>query len=296
MEDAALALDLLLTEDPDEALRLAQHADEVNRRRQDEDRRTLDQALEGLEAGFDPERDWGVVLAGEGWHPGVIGIVASRVVERIHRPVVLVALDGDAGRGSARSIPGLHLHRALSRCSDRLGRFGGHAAAAGMDVAREDLDGFRQAFNEVVREMLDPDHLRPRLRIDLEAAPGNLTLELADRLRHLGPHGIGNPRPVFVSRGLEVDDAREVGRGHLKLRLRGGGATLEAIGFNLVERFPPEAWRGARTDVVFQLTVNEYRGRRSPQLKLLDLRRSGSGPDVTAPGGAGGSGSRGDAP
>jgi single-stranded-DNA-specific exonuclease len=289
LEDASLALDLLLTEDPDEARRLAEYADEVNRRRQDEDRRTLEQALEHLEASYDPERDWGVVLAGEGWHPGVIGIVASRVVERIHRPVVLVALDGDNGRGSARSIPGLHLHRALTRCADRLGRFGGHAAAAGMDVARDDVAGFREAFNEVVREMLDPEGLRPRLRIDLEAEPEQLTLELADRLRHLGPHGIGNPRPVFVSRGLDVDDAREVGRGHLKLRLRGGGTTLEAIGFNLVERFPPDALRGARIDVVFQLSVNEYRGRRTAQLKLLDLR-SGSPAEPSSPGGSGAGG------
>ena len=274
MGDAAEALTLLLTDDPEEARRLAERADAVNRRRQDEDRRTLDEALGQLEETFDPDRDWGVVLAGEGWHPGVIGIVASRVVERIHRPVVMVALDGEAGRGSARSIPGLHLREALARCSDHLGRFGGHAAAAGMDVHRDRVEGFREAFNRTVRDMLDPERLRPRLRIDLECDPGGITLELADLLRHLGPHGIGNPRPVFLARGLEVETAREVGKGHLKLRLRTRGAPLEAIGFNMVPRRSPADWGGGAVDVVFQLTVNEYRGRRTPQLKLLVLRRS----------------------
>lgn len=278
MEDAGQALDLLLTEDAPEALRLAEHADGVNRSRQDEDRRTLHEALAQLEESYDPDRDWGVVLAGQGWHPGVIGIVASRVVERIHRPVVMIALGGDEGRGSGRSIPGVHLRDALARCADHLGRFGGHAAAAGLDVRRESIEAFRTAFNETVREALDPEHLRPRIRIDVECSAGGLTLELADRLRHLGPHGMGNPRPVFLARGLAVEGAREVGQGHLKLRLRGGGRNLEAIGFSMVERFPVEEWGSGEVDVVFQLTVNDFRGRRSPQLKLLDLRRSGSWP------------------
>jgi single-stranded-DNA-specific exonuclease len=276
MEDAGEALDLLLTDDPFEARRLAERADGVNRVRQDEDRRTLEEALAQLEETFDPERDWAVVLAGEGWHPGVIGIVASRVVERVHRPVVMVALDGEVGRGSARSIPGLHLRDALARCAKYLGRFGGHAAAAGMDVPRDSLDAFRTAFNDTVREVLDPERLRPRLRIDAECNPERLTLELADRLRHLGPHGIGNPRPVFLTRGLEVVAAREVGQGHLKMRLRGVGGTLEAIGFSMVDRFPPVEWGEGYVDAVFQLTVNEYRGRRTPQLRLRDLRRGDS--------------------
>lgn len=293
MEDAARALDLLLTDDAAEARQLAEFADEVNRTRQDEDRRTLGEALERLEESYDPERDWGVVLAGEGWHPGVIGIVASRVVERIHRPVVLLALDGDRGRGSARSIPGLDLHQALTRCAGHLGRFGGHAAAAGMDVARADVDAFRETFNRVVREMLDPERLRPRLRIDLETDPGSLTLEFAERLRHMGPHGIGNPRPVFVTRGLEVDGAREVGRGHLKLSLRAPERTLEAIGFNLLDRFPPDRWLGTRIDAAFQLTVNEYRGRRTPQLRLLDLRPTARHPAPPAVSSAGARAARG---
>ncbi|MEJ2539683.1 MAG: single-stranded-DNA-specific exonuclease RecJ [Gemmatimonadota bacterium] len=274
MDDAGRALRLLLTEDPDEARQLASLADEVNGRRQDEDRRTLAEALELLEGEFDPERDWGVVLAREGWHPGVIGIVASRMVERLHRPVVLVALEGEGGRGSARSIPGFHLHGALTRCAPFLRRFGGHAAAAGMELDRDRLDEFRAGFNQVVRGELDPELLRPSLRVDLEVDPGALTLELADLARYLGPHGIGNPRPVLLARNLRVDGAREVGRGHLKMRLGFRSGSVDAIGFGLVERFPPSDWQGELVDLVFQLSVNEYRGRRTPQLKVLDVRRA----------------------
>lgn len=273
--DAQEALRLLLTDDPDEARRLAREADELNARRQEEDQRTLDQAFGMLASDFDPEADYGVVLAGEGWHPGVIGIVASRVVERIHRPTVLVALSPEGGRGSARSIPGFHLHQALTRCAGHLRRYGGHAQAAGMDLDRAALPAFREAFNEAAREALTPELLLPRIRVDLEVDPAALTLELADRARYMGPHGVGNPRPVLLARGLVPQvPPRVVGRGHLKVALARGGTRLEAIGFGMAERFPPDSLQGRTLDVVFQLTVNEYMGRRTPQLRLLDLRPS----------------------
>jgi len=271
--DATDALRLLLTEDPAEARALARVADDLNARRQEEDRRTLAEAFGWLEREFDPERDLGVVVAGEGWHPGVIGIVASRVVERIHRPTVLVALDGEGGRGSARSIPGFHLHEALTECSGFLRRFGGHAQAAGMDLAREDLAGFRDAFNAVARQRLDPELLRPRLRVEMEVQPRDLTLELADRARYLGPHGMGNPRPVLVARRVRaLSVPRVVGNGHLRMEVGREGSSIPAIGFGLAERFDPGALEGRDLDVAFHLTVNEFRGRRTPQMRLLDLR------------------------
>lgn len=275
MGDAGDALRLLLTDDPGEARRLAAEADEMNRRRQDEDRRTLDEALAVLEEDFRPESDFGVVVAGEGWHPGVIGIVASRVVERIHRPTVLVALSGDGGRGSARSIPGFHLHGALTRCAGHLQRFGGHAQAAGMDLDRDALPAFREAFNRVARGLLTPDLLQPRIRVDLEVEPSALTLEFADRAAYLGPHGMGNPTPVLAARGLQVaGPARVVGRGHLKVELERGGVRIPAIGFGLADRLPPDALPRGPLDAAFKLTVNEFRGRRTPQMTLLDLRAS----------------------
>lgn len=278
MGDADEALRLLLTDDPEEARRLARLLDDHNTRRREEDRRTLEEAMELLAERYDPERDYGVVLASEGWHPGVIGIVASRVVERIHRPVVMVALDGDTGRGSARSIPGFHLFDALDACREHMERFGGHRHAAGMDVRREALPALERAFNEEARRRLDPADLVPRIRVDLELPAGDplqgLDLKTAHLMRHLGPHGVGNARPVFVARDVEVAGARVVGRGHLKLTLRRGDGVLEAIGFDLAERHPGLA-PGDRVDVVFQLRVNEYRGRRAPQARLVDLRPAG---------------------
>lgn len=271
--DAADGLRLLLTDDPDEARRLAAAAENTNRARQDEDRRTLRAALAQLDETFDPDRDYGVVLAAEGWHPGVIGIVASRVVERIYRPVVMVALENGRGRGSARSIPGFHLYEAVAACASHLERFGGHRQAAGMDLKLEALEDFRQDFNAHARARLEGQDLRSELRADLELDLADADLELADRLRYMGPHGIGNPRPVFLARQVRVaGEAREVGRGHLKLALDSGGITRPAIGFGLAERLPPATLTGARCDVLFQLTPNEFRGSRTAQLRLLDLR------------------------
>ncbi len=242
----------------------------MNRARQDEDRRTLDQVLERLGEEFDPERDYGVVLAGEGWHPGVIGIVASRVVERIPRPTVLIALDGEG----ARSISGFHLYDALDACSHLLGRFGGHAQAAGMDVDREKVPELREAFNAEARRRLEGQELRPVLRSDVELPLDEADLELVHWLEYLGPHGMGNPGPVFLARNVMVDGARVVGDTHLKAALRppGGAGRVDAIGFGLAARHPPETVNGGAFDVLLKLERNEWRGTTSLQARLVDLR------------------------
>ena len=272
--ESADALALLLTEDASSARRLAEGLEATNRSRQEEDRRTLDEALELLEGSYDSERDYGVVLASEGWHPGVIGIVASRVVERIHRPVVMVALDGASGRGSARSIAGFHLHEALTECSAHLGRFGGHAQAAGMDLDRDAVPAFRDAFNAVARRRLTAEQLRPVLRPDVELSLDQVDLDLVHWMTYLGPHGIGNPGPLFLARGVTLSGARTVGEGHLKVRLGAGPARLAAIGFGLAERHPPESLADEPHDVLFRLERNEWRGVATPQARLADLRPS----------------------
>lgn len=273
MGDAATALELLLTDDDARAAELARELDRENDTRRREDRRTLDEALERLSDTFDPDEEYGVVLASESWHPGVIGIVASRIVERIHRPVVLVALDGETGRGSARSIPGFHLYEAVAACGEHLLRFGGHRQAAGMDLRRDALDAFREAFRAEARGRLDGHALRPGLSVDMELPLAEASDELFRYLRYMGPFGIANPRPVFVSRGVRLDGApRVVGSGHLKLRLRQEGARLEAIGFRMADRISPESLGHEPLDVVYQLQENEYRGRRTLQARLLDLR------------------------
>jgi single-stranded-DNA-specific exonuclease len=276
--DPELALRLLLTDDLREAASLAEDADAMNRARQEEDRRTLEEALALLAAGYDPDRDFGVVLASEGWHPGVVGIVASRIVERVHRPVVLVALDGERGRGSARSVPGFHLLDGIRACGSLLERFGGHRQAAGMDIRRDRVEAFREAFNRQARHALEGTDPRPELKADLEVQVAELTADLHRFLRHMGPHGIGNPRPLFLVRGAVAEGApRVVGEGHLKLRLAQGRSSVEAIGFHLAERIQPAALARGPVDAVFHLQENEYRGVTTLQAGLRDLRPSGGG-------------------
>jgi single-stranded-DNA-specific exonuclease len=266
---------LLLTEDEAEAASLAQRLEGENRQRQELDRRILDEALELLDEGYDPERDHGVVLAGEGWHPGVIGIVASRVVERIHRPTVLVALEAGAERvrGSARSVPGFDLYAAIAACSEHLERFGGHRQAAGLDIRPERLDSFRAAFNDYAGTALTAEQRVPQLAIDLELPLAEASAELYRVLRHLGPFGVGNPTPVFAARGVELREARVVGSRHLRLRIAENGAELEAIGFGMADR-RAELERAGRVDVAFQLHEDEWNGRARLQARLQDVRPS----------------------
>ena len=276
MAEAMTALDLLMTEDAEQAEALADRLEAENMRRRDEEARTLEEALRGLVSTYRPDRDFGVVLEGEGWHPGVIGIVASRIVERIHRPTVLVTLRDGLGRGSARSIPDFDLYGAVHACREYLGRFGGHRAAAGMDVAPERIEDFRRAFNEEARDRLGGRQPRPTIKPELELRLGEATERLVHFLTYFGPFGIGNPTPVFVARAVELESPpREVGKGHLKLRLTQSGHSLDAIGFGLINRIPPESLGTGPLDVTFKLKLGEFRGRRQVEAHLSDVRLHG---------------------
>lgn len=265
---------LLMAESEREAEPLARETDEENRTRQALDRETLHQALAQLEESYDPGRDWGVVLAGEGWHPGVIGIVASRVVERIHRPVVMIALDPATGRGrgSARSIPRFDLYAAVHACAPLLERYGGHHQAAGMDVRADRIAAFRAAFNAHARAVLAPEDLQPELKTDLEIRLPEANAELLRLLRHFGPFGLGNPSPVFCARGVRVlGYPREVGEGHIKLRLQQDGCELGGIGFRLADRLRVLDVTRGPVDIAFQLQENHWNGRVELQARLLDI-------------------------
>lgn len=278
MDEAAWGVRLLLTDDPAEADAIAERLEEENRTRQAVDRQTLEEALEMLERDYDPDRDYGVVLARPGWHPGVIGIVASRVVERIHRPTVLIALEPDTGRarGSARSIRAFHLYEALEACADHLERFGGHKAAAGMEILPDRIDAFREAFNDRARAVLRPDDLVAEVDVDLEIPLHAADDELYRLLRHFGPFGVGNPAPVFVARGVRASGRpRIVGDGHLKLDLVQGNARLPAIGFRMADRVNDLDLSRNPFDVAFQLQENSWQGRVEIQARLVDIRVSG---------------------
>jgi single-stranded-DNA-specific exonuclease len=262
------ALELLLTDDKDEAGRLAHQLEELNRERQAIEDRILREALAKVEEW--PEalrRRRGYVLADEGWHEGVIGIVASRLVERFHRPVVLVAgTDGD-WKGSGRSTVGFDLHGALSACSEHLERFGGHRAAAGLSIRPESVDAFAEAFAAHANDTLTDEELRPVTVVDAVVSGGELTLALCEELRRLAPFGLGNPGVTLLLPSCELRDLGAVGEGrHLRFRVRdrerdAGSAIAFGIGSQL-DRFRTEA----RYDVVFRLEENQWNGTVAPQL------------------------------
>ena len=279
--DASEGLRLLLTDDPREAALLAERLERYNTERQAIDARILQDALDLVERDFDPASDAAFVMGAEGWHPGVVGIVASRVVERYGRPTFLVGFDGEVGKGSGRSISGFDLHAALIECADLLDRFGGHRMAAGLTVRRSQFEAFRERFLAVARRRLDPASLGPEQRVDLEIPLGEVTDELERLMRHLEPCGMGNPAPVFGIREVEFRQPQVVGQGHLKGVLQSGATRIEAIGFQLADRV---TWlSGGPVDVAVRLERNEFMGRNTLQARLVAVTPAGSEPGPTVP-------------
>jgi single-stranded-DNA-specific exonuclease len=275
MGEGLRGVHLLLTDDDREAEQIAHTLEADNQWRRSVEGDTLKEALAALELCYDPERDYGIVLAQTGWHPGVIGIVASRLVERFHRPVVMIALDEHGeGKGSARSIHAFNLYDAMRECSGHLVRFGGHRVAAGCSIRAENVDAFRDAFNALARERLTEEDLVPEVRIDLEMELRDANQDLVRMLRHAGPFGAGNATPVFAARGVAVADHRVVGQGHLKMTLAAYGAKLDAIGFGMGARAQEPEFGRQLLDVAFKLEENHYNGRTTVQAKLVDFRPS----------------------
>jgi single-stranded-DNA-specific exonuclease len=263
------ALELLLTENDAEARRLADSLEELNRERQAVEGRILREAVAQVEA-WPPEQRQrhAYAVAGADWHEGVIGIVASRLVERYHRPVVLIAgTDGD-WKGSGRSIPAFDLHAALGACSELLGRWGGHRAAAGLSIAEENVEAFAEAFASHAAGVLDEEELEPVTSIDaVVARGGELSLDLCAELGRLAPFGLGNPAPMLLAPACSLADLATVGDGkHLRFRIRrdgrdGGSAIAFGQGSRLDVLRP-----GTLYDVAFRLEENHWNGTVAPQL------------------------------
>ncbi len=269
--DAKDGLRLLLTDDDVEAGRLATQLERQNTERQVLDQSILEEAIAQVEATVQLESDCAIVLSAEGWHPGVIGIVASRLVERFGRPAFMVAFDADhptVGKGSGRSISRFHLRDALVACDDLLERYGGHRMAAGLTIHRDRFEAFRERFVAEANRLLRPDDLVPEQRVDVVLGLDETTAELESLCQYLEPCGMGNPGPVFAVRGVRLDGAREVGKGHLKGTLRAGAAALDAIGFGMLDRAPGAT---ESVDVAFKLETNSYRGRDSLQARMLAI-------------------------
>ena len=269
------ALELLLTEDLDRAEAVAAELDEVNgARRAAEERILVAAEVARAEAPDAPA----LVLAGEGWHPGVIGIVASRMVERHHRPCVLVALEGEAGRGSGRSIPAFDLHAGLTACAGHLRRYGGHRAAAGLEIDAGNLDAFRDAFLDHARATLSEDDLVPAERVDAVVPATALGLELAEELERLGPFGQGNPCPTLLVPAAHMSDLRGMGEeeAHTALTLSSGGARARVVAFGATPGSLRECVEEPH-DVAASLELNEWNGAVEPRLLLRALRPSEEG-------------------
>jgi single-stranded-DNA-specific exonuclease len=272
--DANDGLRLLLTEDPKEAAALARELETINARRQEMDQVILDEAIELVDKTLAPT-DAAIVLGAETWHPGVIGIVASRLVERYGRPTFLIGWEpgSELGRGSGRSISGFDLHGALHRVRAHLEKYGGHTMAAGFTIRRDRFDDFRIAFLGVAGELLTPDDLAPSQRVDLELPLASLSEDLERLIRHLEPCGAGNPAPVFGVRNVRAVGPRRVGTNHLRFTLDDGSGVLPAIGFRWAD-VVPEDWLGEPLDVAFRLERDDWQGRVTLQARIACLAPS----------------------
>lgn len=268
--DASRGVELLLTREPAAAHGLARELDDENHRRRGVEAEIVKEAVAEVESGAHAGRP-ALVLGREGWHPGVLGIVAARLVDRYHRPVAVVGFDQGEGKGSARSVKGFDFGGALRACSEHLVAGGGHAMAAGLTVEQERFDAFRDALCMLAEEATPAGGFVPSLRLDAEVGLEEIDGRLIDDLARLEPFGAGNPEPILAARGVYVTDVRILKNAHLKCRVvsQDGNSSKEAIGFGMAE-LAPEA--GASVDVAFTAGWNDYRGRRSLQLLLKDIR------------------------
>ena len=273
MGDSQNVVNFLTTDLPKEAAEMALVLEQENRKRQRIDSRVLIEAREKL-AGFDPEKDFAIVLASRSWHQGVLGIVASRLVEQFYRPVVLITLDEDGvGKGSARSIQTFHLYDSLTSCRDLLLEFGGHQYAAGIRIKEENIEKFRQELNQKAKVSLTEPALVKELKIDADVTMDEVNIALYTDMQRLAPNGPANPRPLFLMRGLTVDGyPRTVGEGHLKMKIKSGDQSLDAIGFNLGEMAEDLSTNAGPVDMVFTLDKNTWQGVTGLQAKIKDLK------------------------
>ena len=277
MGHAREAVRLLTTDDANEAAELASFLTKENDRRRTTERAIFDEAKQLVhDQGYDSADHRALVLAKENWHPGVIGIVASRLVEQFARPVVMLNCDNGTAKGSARSVPGIHMHEAFTACSAHLAGFGGHEMAAGLSLPSDNIDAFRQALVDYVNARLSPEDLTGLVEVDASVSLVGCKLSLFDQLMRLAPFGRGNPSPRLLVENAVLDQPpQRVGQEgkHLSLIVRQGQTRTKAIGFQMGELADGLA-AGERLDLVFEPKVNTYRGSRKPELHLIDLQRS----------------------
>lgn len=270
---AAQGAELFLMDDPAKAIAVAAELNDENSRRQELERAILAQAEKQLEQ-VDVEAARVLVLAGNDWHPGVIGIVASRLVDKYYRPTVVIGIKDGVGKGSCRSIKGFHMYEALSACSNILLGFGGHAMAAGLSVAADQIDALRDALTAFAEDHLSAQDYIPALEIEAELSPADVDYDFMEELARLEPYGMGNPQPLFCCSGVQGRNAGAMGREkqHLKFEIAAGRRSIRAFSWNR-SAYVPFISRGVM-DMVYVPVVNEWNGSRSIECKVLELRGS----------------------
>ena len=278
MSTPDIATRLLLAADEamaEEARQLAMQLDGENIRRQEEEAEIVTAAKKLVTSDPDVGARSILVVAGDGWHRGVIGIVASKLVDAFHRPAIVLSVDGDVAHGSCRSISKFNMLGALERCAHLLARFGGHKQAAGLSLESGRIREFRAAINDVADETLGPEDLMPRLRVDADLTFRAITGDVASGIASLAPFGAGNPRPVFAARGVQIiDGPRKLKERHLKMALKQDGRIFRAIAWRAAERHDFLTEHRAALDVAFSLEQNQFNGETFTELTLADLRKS----------------------
>ncbi|PIR16441.1 MAG: single-stranded-DNA-specific exonuclease RecJ [Deltaproteobacteria bacterium CG11_big_fil_rev_8_21_14_0_20_49_13] len=269
LEDQEIGVRLLTTKDPEEATELAQTLHSLNSKRQSIEAAILKETSKIISEDKDYVKMLGLTLAGDNWHPGVIGIVATRIAEEHKKPAVVISLEGDKGLGSVRSIGDYNVIEALRSCGDLLMSYGGHKHAAGLTIAKDKIDEFTRRFNEYVSSTLSEDDRIDTMFVDNEISSGEVSEELIEELERMEPFGEKNPEPVFCLREMKVSDAKIVAEKHLKLKFAGDMVILDAIGFGMGHHgvAPHDV-----LDVAFVPQRDTWRGAGAIQLKLRDLK------------------------
>jgi len=271
--DAKRAVELLISDDYESSIQFARVLEEENRNRRKIDEGVFEEAQNLVEEYFKKFGDGAIVMHQEQWHPGVVGIVASRMVEKYYRPAVMLTTLEGVAKGSARSISGVNIHQALKMVEDKLLQFGGHKYAAGVSVDLDRVDEFRTAFNAVVKEMLTEDLLTPEIHIDTELNLSDLTPKFLRVLKQFAPFGPQNMRPTFLTRQVQVTGLpRIVGKDHLRFKIKKEGITFDCIGFGLGSLLEKVKEKLNGLDIVFSIDESDFTGVSLTQLKIKDLK------------------------
>ena len=274
ISDAGLGVRLLLSDNKSEAESIARLLDKYNRERQQIEKGIFSHAVSKIDKEINLKEEPIIVLSDRDWHPGVIGIVASKLLDKFCRPVILIALRGNIGRGSGRSFGGFHLFRTLEKLKSRLVSFGGHKYAAGINILPHEISNFKEDINTIARVFFAGETAIPVVDIDAEISFNDIGEALVEELALLPPHGPSNPNPLFITRGIEVMETRVVGKRHLKFLLKNSGRFISAIGFGLNDREDLDFLKkpGAKIDLAYLPEENNYLGIKSIELKIKDTR------------------------